>query len=162
MFTAAGRWLAKQDGIDADRVAAYGHSHGGYNVYMQAVQYPEVWDAFVADTGCVDLRSAKSVGNLRRQLGKPEDNTTLYRELSPITYTDGTVGSPLLMIHGEKDEWADQPRLFERALQKNGWTNGDEYEYIELAGVGHTPKSREKQIECWRAIIGFLDQRLPE
>jgi dipeptidyl aminopeptidase/acylaminoacyl peptidase len=160
VFAAAGRWLAQQDGIDAQRVTAYGHSHGGYNVYMQAVQYPEVWDAFVADTGCVDLLNATAVGNLRRQLGDPTDNATAYEQLSPINYTDGTVGSPLLMIHGEDDGCADQPRVFEDALHDKGWTNGVEYEYIELAGVGHAPKSRDTQIQQWRAIINFLDRRL--
>ncbi len=160
VFAAAGRWLVHQDGIDTNRVAAYGHSHGGYNVYMQAVQYPEVWDAFVADTGCVDLLTAKPVGNLRRQLGDPEDNAQAYQELSPMTYVGDTVGSPLLMIHGADDGWADQPRIFEQALQGNGWTDGDEYEYIELSGVGHTPKSREVQVQWWRAIIDFLNCRL--
>jgi acetyl esterase/lipase len=160
VFAAAGRWLAQQDGIDATRVAAYGHSHGGYNVYMQAVQYPAVWDAFVADTGCVDLLTANTVGNLRRQLGDPANNATAYQELSPITYANGTVGSPLLMIHGEDDGWADQPRVFEDVLQENGWTQGVEYDYIELSNVGHTPKSRAKQIQRWRAICDFLDRRL--
>jgi dienelactone hydrolase len=160
VFAAAGRWLAQQDGIDAHRVAAYGHSHGGYNVYMQAVQYPEIWDAFVADTGCVDLFDADSLGNVRRQLGDPHDNATIYQELSPMTYATGTVGSPLLMIHGENDTWADQPRVLEQALHDNGWTDGDEYEYIELSGVGHTPKSREMQIRWWRTITDFLTRRL--
>lgn len=162
VFAAAGRWLAKQDGIDEHRVTAYGHSHGGYNVYMQVVQYPEIWDAFVADTGIVDLRKVMRLGNLRRQLGAPADNPQAYEELSPITYVNDTVGSPLLMIHGEKDGWSDQPRIFERALQKNGWTNGDEYEYIEMEGVGHTPKSRERQIEWWESIIDFLTRHLAE
>lgn len=160
VFAAAGRWLAQQDGIEAQRVAAYGHSHGGYNVYMQAVQYPEVWDAFVADTGCVDLFDADSLGNLRRQLGDPDDSAEAYEELSPINHTRGTVGSPLLMIHGEDDGWADQPRIFEAALQEKGWTAGVEYDYVELADVGHSPKSRPKQLQRWRAIIDFLDRRL--
>lgn len=66
----------------------------------------------------------------------------------------------LLMIHGADDGWADQPRIFEQALQANGWTDGDEYEYIELSGVGHSPKSRAVQIQWWRAIVDFLNRRL--
>ncbi|WP_330631487.1 S9 family peptidase [Halocatena halophila] len=160
VFAAAGRWLAQQEGIDPNRVIAYGHSHGGYNVYMQSVAYPAVWDAFVADTGCVDLRSAKPVGNLRRQLGDPIKNQLLYRELSPITYVDEAVGSPLLMIHGADDGWADQPHIFTNALKDYGLVAGDEYEHIEFSNVGHTPKSREKQVLWWDTIVTFLDNRL--
>lgn len=159
-FAAAGRWLASQEVIDAERIAAYGHSHGGYNVYMQAVQYPDLWGAFVADTGCVDLHTAKSVGNLHRQLGDPDDNADLYRDLSPISSIDDHIGSPLLMIHGENDAWAEQPRVFEQKLLNRGWIEGDEYEYVELPNVGHSPKSRAAQTHRWRTVCEFLDDRL--
>ncbi len=156
IFNAAGSWLRDQEGIASDSVAAYGHSHGGYNVYMQAVLHPNTWDAFVADTGVVDLRQI-TLGNLRRQLGDPDENRAEYEAMSPITHMDGEVGSPLLMIHGEEDSNAEQPRIFERALQNRGWSKGDEYDYIEVQGMGHKPKSRVKQTVCWKAIIEFLD-----
>lgn len=50
--------------------------------------------------------------------------------------------------------------LVEQALQDIGWSDGDEYEYIELSGVGHPPKSRAVQIQWWRTIIDFLTHRL--
>ncbi len=156
IFNAAGTWLRQQEDVNPNHVAAYGHSHGGYNVYMQAVLYPNTWDAFVADTGVVDLRQI-TLGNLRRQLGDPDDQSAEYEAMSPITHMDGEVGSPLLMIHGEEDSNADQPRIFEQVLQNKGWTRGDEYEYIEIQEMGHKSKSREKQTQCWNAIIDFLD-----
>lgn len=159
IFNAAGTWLRNQEGIAPNRVVAYGHSHGGYNVYMQAVLHPDTWDAFVADTGVVDLRMI-TLGNLRRQLGDPDEHSTEYEAMSPITHMDGDIGSPLLMIHSAEDSEADQPRIFEQALQNKGWTAGDEYEYIEIQDMGHKPKSRVKQTECWNAIIEFLDYHL--
>lgn len=156
IFNAAGTWLRNQEDVAPNRVAAYGHSHGGYNVYMQAVLHSNTWDAFVADTGVVDLRMI-TLGNLRRQLGDPDEQSAEYEAMSPITHMDGDIGSPLLMIHGEEDPQAEQPRIFEKALQNKGWSKGDEYDYIEVQGMGHKPKSRVKQTECWNAIIDFLD-----
>lgn len=162
-LAAAGRWTARQDGVDGTRVAVHGHSHGGYNVYMQAVRYPEVWDAFVADTGMVDLHAEvrhNPGGNLQWHLGDPDENADQYRAQSPIQHVDGEVGSPLLMIHGEDDWMADQPELFVDALEERGWTEGEEYEYVVLDGVGHSGKARDHKLRRGRAIIEFLDRRL--
>jgi dipeptidyl aminopeptidase/acylaminoacyl peptidase len=158
-FAAAGRWIAQQEGIDGDRVGCYGHSHGGYNVYMQAVRYPEVWDAFVADTGIVDASDHPPPRAVRR-LGSPGENADVYRELSPIEHLGDDPGQPLLMVHAENDRHADHPRRFAAELDDLGWSDGEEYESVELSGMKHHLQSPDEKIRKWRSITDFLDRRL--
>lgn len=46
-----GEWLRHRDWIDADRVAVYGHSYGGYAVYVRMTRFPGAWAAGVAYNG---------------------------------------------------------------------------------------------------------------
>lgn len=160
VFAAAGRWLAKQDGIDENRVGVYGRSRGGYNVIMQAVNYPEVWDVFVADAPKVDVEKEPSPA-MWHQLGSPTENTQVYRELSPLEHLKGEIGRSILLIHGEEDGTVDieHSRLFGPKLEDQGWTDGNEFEFHALPGMGHSPRSKEKWIESWHIIVDFLDRR---
>lgn len=158
-IAAAGKWLGDHPSIDGNRIAVYGHSHGGYNVYIQAVRYPEVWDAFVADTGFTDIYD-NYTGDIREAIGDPNQHEEIYKDLSPINHVTQNTGSPLLMIYGEDDRAAEQVRLFTSKLEELGWEAGNEYTEEVLENVGHTVKEYQKQVEKWDKIIGFLDRHL--
>jgi len=166
-FAAAGRWLARYEGIDEHQVACYGHSAGGYSVYMQAVRYPEVWDGFIADTGIVDLLAlteddsgGRVYDQFRRPLGDPDENAAAYRAQSPMEHVSEDVGTPLLMLHGELDAVAEHPRVFGDALEAEGLIAGKEFKYVEFPDQEHSPNDQVMQIRRWQAIVAFLDQRL--
>jgi dipeptidyl aminopeptidase/acylaminoacyl peptidase len=166
---AGGRWLADREWVDADRVAVFGGSYGGYSAYCQLVQYPEQWAAGVAWIGITDLRALyeesmphfKSI--LEEQLGDPEEAASLYRERSPLTHVE-EITAPVLILHGINDPRCpiSQARRFREALENRGWTAGadGDFEYVELGEEGHGSTDTEQKVRVFRLLGDFLDRRL--
>lgn len=160
---AAARWLAAEDGVDTDRIAVYGHSHGAYLVYMMMVRYPELWAAGVAWNGFTDLlrlEEEHAIAHIEWLLGERADNEALWRERSPITHIE-SLQAPLLMLHGEAD-WipVTQARRFRDRLIEQGWQEGDDFRYEELSGQGHRSTDPVETIHRWESILEFLNDHL--
>lgn len=159
-FAAAGRWLADQSAVDG-RVAAYGHSHGGYDAYVQAVRYPDVWDAAVGYNGWTDLPAVAESGGggwvLRDNLPDYETHPGAWRAASPITDAD-SLGVPLLMLHGRDDPIVpvSQARRFRDALDAAGV---DRYDYHELPGGHGGGTDVEQTVAAYERLVGFLDRQ---
>lgn len=155
-FAAAGKWLKDSEWIDEDRVVVYGFSHGGYNAYMQAVRYPDVWSAVVASAGLTDLvalqEGADATGYQHPGVDDPEMTEDHLRAQSPIEYvTDESV--PLLITHGTEDAHPiEQARRFVEALKRHGWSEGDDFQYVELEDRGH--------VSDWKIVTEFLEETL--
>ena len=121
--------LAERDWLDADRVAVFGGSYGGYSAYWQMVQYPDLYAAGVAWIGVSDLPDMyeNTMPHFRTELmekylGTPEENPDLYEERSPTTHADN-VDAPLFLIHGVNDRRVpvSQARIFRDALDELGY-----------------------------------------
>jgi len=171
--------LAEYDWLDADRVAAFGGSYGGYSAYWQAVQSPDRYDASVAWIGLTDLGEMFETTMphfrtelMEKNLGTPGENPELYRERSPIEYA-GNVDAPMLVIHGVNDRRVpvSQARLFRDRLRDLDYTvderdpdaDGDsdaDVEYVELGKEGHASTDVSQKIRMFRVLQGFLDRRL--
>ena len=160
-FAAAGKWLKARDWIDDDRIAVFGHSHGGYDVYMQTVQYPEVWTGAIASSGMVDLLAVEeqdAAPYLYWDLGNPEENADRWRAQSPIEYVNEET-LPLLIVHGEEDYLPiEQPRQFVSALKEHGWEESEDFLLEELEEYGHMSTASEDEQHKWRKITEFLEE----
>ncbi|MFB6218933.1 MAG: alpha/beta hydrolase family protein, partial [Halobacteriaceae archaeon] len=135
---AAGEWLQSQAFVDADRVAVFGQSYGAYSVFVQLTKYPTLWTAGVAWNG-------------RTEGGD--------RQYGPIDNAE-TVECPLLVLAGENDPRLDEMRRFRDALLERGWTEGEEFEYVELESEGHHSRDTDHQIRRFQHIEAFLDSRV--
>jgi dipeptidyl aminopeptidase/acylaminoacyl peptidase len=163
----AGRWLKRQNWVDADRVAVFGGSYGGYSTYMQLVQRPGFWSAGVAFVGMTDLHALYEESmphfktGLERQLGDPDEREAFYRERSAITHVDD-IEDPLLMVHGVNDPRCpiSQARSFRDALLERGWEVGEQFEYEELGDEGHTSTDTDHKRTTLRLLADFFDDRL--
>ncbi|MFC6954287.1 S9 family peptidase [Halorubellus litoreus] len=163
----AGRWLKRRDWVDAERVAVYGGSYGGYSTYMQLVQRPGFWSAGAAFVGMTDLELLyeKSMPHfqsyLEQLVGDPDEDADLYRDRSAITHVDD-MEDPLLMVHGVNDPRCpiSQARTFRDALLERGWEEGEEFEYVELGEEGHTSTDADHKIRTFRLTADFFDRRL--
>ncbi len=162
------RWLQQKDEIDEERVVAYGGSYGGYSAYWQMVQYPELYTAGIASVGVTDLHDIYEntmphyqTGLMEKFMGDPEENHNLYRERSPIEYTDN-LSEPLLMIHGVNDARVpvSQARLFHDALDADGFEEGEDYEYEEFGEEGHGSTDIEQTIRSFELVDDFFDRRV--
>ncbi|WP_458206641.1 prolyl oligopeptidase family serine peptidase [Haladaptatus sp. NG-SE-30] len=162
------RWLREQEWIDEERIVAYGGSYGGYSAYWQMVQYPELYAAGIAWIGVTDLHDMYEntmphfqTGLMEKYLGDPEENYDLYRERSPIEYTEN-LSKPLLMVHGVNDRRVpvSQARLFRDQLDEDGFEEGVDYEYEELGAEGHGSTDIDQKIRSFELVGDFLDRRI--
>ena len=160
--------LETHDWIDEERVAVFGGSYGGYSVYWQLVQYPDLYAAGVAWIGLTDLERMyeETLPHFRTELmekylGTPEENPELYAERSPIEYVANVAG-PLLLVHGVNDSRVpvSQARRFKAALVDAGYEEGTDFEYEELGEEGHGSTDQRQQQRMFELLIDFLDQQL--
>lgn len=152
-YAAAARWASKQDWSD-ERVVALGHSHGGYDVLMQATHHHDPWVAGVAWNGIADLREfhnvmAKDHEFIERELGHRD--LDYLDTLSPALSSDA-VGFELLVIEGEHDWIIDQIQDFVANARSAGAT----IDYEEIKGTGHWTQDLDVQVEVWSRIEAFL------
>ena len=162
-----GRWLMAREWVDAERVAVFGGSYGGYSVYMQLVQYPELWATGIAWIGITDLHRLYEDSMphfqtmLEQQLGDPEENHDLWRDRSAITHVDA-IERPIFMVHGVNDPRCpvSQARIFRDALEERGWTEGAEFEYEELGEEGHGSTDTDQKLRTFSLLGDYLDRRL--
>ncbi|MFW6153438.1 MAG: alpha/beta hydrolase family protein, partial [Halobacteriota archaeon] len=165
-IAAAGRWLARQDWVDEDRLLVYGGSYGGYSTYWQLVRYPGLWSAGIAWVGITDLHKLYEDSMphfqavLEEQLGDPEEDADLYRERSPITHVEG-IEDPILMVHGENDPRCplNQAQRFRDALvERRGWREGEEFEYVVLTEEGHGTTDLDQKVRAFEIIDEYLER----
>ncbi|GAA0244772.1 S9 family peptidase [Haladaptatus pallidirubidus] len=164
------RWLGEKEWIDEDQTVAYGGSYGGYSAYWQMVQYSELYTAGIAWVGVTDLHDMHEntmphfqTGLMEKYLGDPEENHDLYRERSPIEYTEN-LSAPLLMVHGVNDRRVpvSQARLFRDKLEEDGFVEGEDgdFEYEELGDEGHGSTDIEQKIRSLELVDDFLERRV--
>jgi len=118
------RYLAKEFGIDPERIGIYGGSYGGFITLIALFTEPK---HFGAGAG---LRSVTDWAHYNhpytaRILNQPQDDSLAYRRSSPIYFAQG-LEDPLLMAHGMVDvnvHFQDIVRLTQRLIElgKTGW-----------------------------------------
>ncbi len=119
------KYLVANEGVqDPERVGIYGGSYGGFITLMALFTQPDWFGAGAA------LRSVTDWAHYNhwytaRILNLPQDDSTAYRQSSPIYFADG-LQDPLLIAHGMQDtnvEFQDVVRLVQRLieLKKTGW-----------------------------------------
>ncbi|NHX36876.1 MULTISPECIES: S9 family peptidase [Halolamina] len=166
---AGGRWLGDREFVDADRLAVFGGSYGGYSAYCQLTMHPEIWTTGVAWIGITDLELLYEESmphfkaTLEQQLGDPEENADLWRDRSPITHV-GNMQAPVFVVHGVNDPRCpiSQARTFRDALRNRGWEEGPDgdFEYEELEAEGHGSSDVEQKVRAFGLIGEFLERRL--
>lgn len=149
--------LEKTGSVDTNRIAAVGHSYGGY-MTTWLIGHAHIWRCAVVADGAVDWRieyDDSAAGNLawtRDSLGgTPMDPTAapLYVSGSPNTYAN-QITTPTLILSGTADETVPIAESFElyHALADRHIP----VRFIGLPGAHHSP-SRPVQIDRYYADI---------
>lgn len=159
----AARWLGGQEWVDADRVAVFGGSFGGFAVLSCLSRLPERWAAGVSIVGPSNLVTfARSVPPTWRPLmaalvGDPDDDREMLTERSPLTYADAIV-APLFVIQGAKDPRvvkAESDQMVDRLRAR-----GVEVRYDVYDDEGHGFTRRENEIRALSDVGDFLVEHL--
>jgi dipeptidyl aminopeptidase/acylaminoacyl peptidase len=162
-FERAVAYLRSLHWVDADRIAVFGGSFGGFATLSCVSRLPDLFAAGVSIVGPSNLVTlTRSVPPTWRPLmaswvGDPEDDYDFLMQRSPITYAEQIV-APLMVIQGANDPrvvQAESDQIVE-ALR----ARGVEVRYDVYGDEGHGFTTRANEIKAIGDVAEFLVERL--
>ena len=160
-------WIATQPELDANRVAIYGASYGGYVVLASAAHFSDRLKAGVDVVGISNFVTfLENTEEYRRELRRHEygderdpEMRSFLEQISPLNNAD-RIDIPLLVVQGRNDPRvpARQSEQIVRALRERGrpvW-------YIEALNEGHGYDRKENVDITEQAAMLFLQKYLAE
>lgn len=160
-------WIEQQPELDANRVAIYGASYGGYIVLASAAQYSDRLKAGVDVVGISNLVTfLENTEDYRRELRRREygderepEMRAFLEKISPLNQV-GLIKIPLLVVQGRNDPRvpASESEQIVSALRERGqpvW-------YIEALNEGHGYERKENINVYEQAAVLFLQKYLAE
>lgn len=158
-------WIALQPDLDADRVAVFGGSYGGYMVLASAAAYSDRLSAAVDVVGISNFVSfLENTQDYRRDLRRVEygdERDPKMREylesISPLNNVE-KIKIPMFIVQGENDPRVpvtESAQIVE-ALREEGHTVW----YMNALNEGHGYKKRENRDIYQQATVLFLEKHL--
>ena len=161
-------WLIEQGIADANRVAIYGGSYGGYATLAGITLSPEVYACAIDYVGVSNLFTFMNTippyweqfrQMLYEMVGNPDDaeDNARMKATSPVYLID-KIKAPLLIAQGANDPrvaQAESDQMVE-ALRNNGI----DVEYILKTDEGHGFRNEENRFEFYEAMESFLQKHL--
>lgn len=151
------KYLAKNCGIDSNRVGIYGGSYGGFITLMALMTKPGQFKCGAAMRSVTDWAhyNLEYTSNI---LNFPETDPEAYRKSSPIYYAENLKDN-LLMLHGMVDDnvqFQDIIRMSERLieLQKDNW------ELAVYPVEAHGFKEAYSWLDEYKRILKLFEENL--
>jgi dipeptidyl aminopeptidase/acylaminoacyl peptidase len=157
--------LEKKGIVDTSRIAAVGHSYGGY-MTTWLISHHHFWRCAVVADGVTDwteeyeLTGAGNLAWTRDSLGgSPWDkqSAALYRTGSPITYA-GEITTPTLILSGTADITVPITESF--ALYHALSSRHVPVEFIGIPGAHHSPQDPVHRELYYQAIHDWVIKHL--
>jgi dipeptidyl aminopeptidase/acylaminoacyl peptidase len=158
-------WIARQPELDAERVAVYGGSYGGYMVLASLTHYPERIRAGIDFVGIASFTTfLKNTSDYRRDLRRAEygderdpEMRQIFERINP-TNNAHKIRSALFVAHGKNDPRVpfSEAEQIARAVRQNGvavWT-------LYADNEGHGFGKRDNRDYLTAAEILFLQEHL--
>ena len=158
-------WIETQPDLDADRVAVFGGSYGGYMVLASAVHYSDKLKAAVDVVGISNFVTfLENTQDYRRDLRRVEygdERDPAMRahleEISPLNNVD-KIRVPLFVVQGQNDPRvpvteAAQMVAALRELGQSVW-------YMNALNEGHGYRKRANRDAYQQAMILFFEEHL--
>lgn len=162
------KYAIAQGWADANKVAIYGASHGGYATLMGLVKTPELYRCGVDYVGISSIGTFfesfpeywKPLKDMAKEIWYDLDNpeeAEIAKGVSPLYQLD-KINKPLFVVQGAND-----PRVkigesdqIVKALRAKGF----EVPYLVKYNEGHGFSHEENRIEFYQAMMGFFNQNL--
>lgn len=172
--------LAQVKGIDAERLAFVGASHGALISVLAAAGNPQV-DAVVEAYGVMDIYTWYDYLSGLGKIGKDEITLRAYGngpKTDPAKFQARyalarapKINAPVLILQGAKDELVppDQARVFKAELEKHGKSVKMKIYpnclhgflvYVPYLTKGVEPEERTETELAWREMLAFLKEHL--
>lgn len=155
---AALAWLKAQPFADADRVAVYGWSYGGYMVQRLMTEHPTAFAAGVSGAPVTDW-TLYDTHYTERYLGNPAIEKGPYTA-SDVTLKADRLARPMLIIHG----LADDNVVFDHSARMIGALQraGKPFETMLYPGQTHAIRAPELATHMWKTIMAFLERSVKQ
>jgi dipeptidyl-peptidase-4 len=105
------QYLIKQGFVDPARVGIHGWSYGGFMTMYALLNAPETFRAGLAGAPVTNWRNYDTIYT-ERYLGLPSENSSGYRDSSPLEYA-AKLQAKLLIVH----DFEDDNVLFQNTMQ---------------------------------------------
>ena len=158
-------WIETRPDLDAERVAVFGGSYGGYMVLASAVHYSDRLKAAVDIVGISSFVTfLENTQDYRRDLRRVEYGDERdpamrahLQKISPVNNVD-KIDLPLFIVQGEND-----PRVpVTESIQMVGALReqGNEVWYMNALNEGHGYRKKENRDIYQQATVLFLREHL--
>ncbi len=158
-------WIETQPDLDANRVAVYGGSYGGYMVLASAVRYSDRLKAAIDVVGISNFVTfLENTQDYRRDLRRVEygderepEMRTFLQKISPLNNV-ARIDVPLFVVQGQNDPRVPVTEALQmvEALREQGHTVW----YMNALDEGHGYKKRDNRIVYQQAAVMFLKRYL--
>lgn len=149
------QWLRGQDYVDADRIAVYGWSYGGYMTLRLLQGAPGTYAAGIAGAP-VTRWELYDTHYTERYLGNPATDAAPYTASNAVAVD--RIADPLLLIHG----MADDNVVFENSTTLIGalQQRSIPFDMMVYPGATHRVSGEGREIHMWRTIERFLQRNV--
>jgi len=158
-------WLETQPELDAERVAVFGGSYGGYMVLASAVHYSDRLEAAVDIVGISSFVTfLENTQDYRRDLRRVEygderdpEMRAHLEKISPLNNVE-KIAVPMFVVQGENDPRVPVTEATQMvaALRERGNTVW----YMNALNEGHGYRKKENRDVFQQATVLFLQQYL--
>lgn len=158
------KWAQKHDAISDDKACIMGASFGGYSAVQASLISGNYFTCAIASMGVYRLDDLYKKGraadifwgdlSLEKQIGNDKEKLALY---SPINHLH-KLNTPLLLIHGEKDEVTPIEQLRDMTAKLDELKKP--YDLHLFSNEGHGLELEESRIAYYQKIASFLRQHL--
>lgn len=153
---AAAQYLGSLDWADADRIAIWGWSFGGYNTLMSMSEGTPVFKCGVAVAPVTDWRYYDAPYT-ERFMQQPKQNADGYDEASAIKRIEKLHGK-LLIVHGLDDDnvfFSNTASYIEELIRR-----GVDFDMQVYPGKDHSITGYAHRMHLFNRILRFFDENL--
>jgi dipeptidyl-peptidase-4 len=150
---AAAEWIGKLPFADADRMAIFGWSYGGYLSLISIMQQKKVFKAAISVAPVTNWRFYDSVYS-ERYLRTPVANPAGYDSMSPNKLVDQMQGD-LLLVHGTADDNVHFQNSMELVKVMN--EAGKRYRLLAYPNKDHGIGGAKTRLHLFNEMTDFLE-----
>jgi len=158
-------WIAAQPELDAERVAVFGGSYGGYMVLASAVHYSDRLKAAVDIVGISNFVTfLENTEDYRRDLRRVEygderdpEMRAHLEKISPLNNVE-KIAVPMLVVQGQNDPRVpvtEAEQIVQALRQK-----GEKVWYMNALNEGHGYRRKENRDVYQQAVVLFFGRHL--